>query len=360
MIVYDGETGETLLKTYTAKSWSVSADFSPDGKKIIIESRNTAEIWDVESGEKLFELGGKVLGITNARFNPAAFYHDEPKLLTVCSDTSVRLWDLSTLDIDETLRGHKDRIYDALFSPDQKLILTAGGSRSYSSHFTPENAVKIWEFKPDPVLTGELTGFRSSVLSIDISHDGKKLAATSCDGNYMIWDMESRSRDATVRTSMNWGDCNYMIRFSPGDSLVAIANDDGRIIVRRVENSEEAYNASADLHDAYSVDFSKDGQKILFGGSTFGVQSYSFADGEYQKLCRDYVDTSTGRYKFITGPKGSINSVVYNHNDTRVLTADQFSKGQVWDIKTNRKLFELSGHTSALYFAKYTHDNNLL
>ena len=86
-----------------------SARFSANGKHIISSSWDgTMRIWDVESGEEIFnvevsELWGQAI--------PSAFSSDGKYLVALSEDGSVKLWNWPSLQdlIDQTRERFKDR-----------------------------------------------------------------------------------------------------------------------------------------------------------------------------------------------------------------------------------------------------------
>ena len=64
-------------------------------------------VWDASTGRELAVLphGGRAYGL--------AFSPDGSRLATCCSDHTVRLWDVSTLQEVCELRGHEDYVHAA-------------------------------------------------------------------------------------------------------------------------------------------------------------------------------------------------------------------------------------------------------
>jgi WD40 repeat protein len=72
----------------SAAVWS--AAFSPDGRRVVTTSDNTARIWDVESGEEIVALKGHRDTVRSVAFSP-----DGTRLVTASDDRTVRIWDVT-------------------------------------------------------------------------------------------------------------------------------------------------------------------------------------------------------------------------------------------------------------------------
>lgn len=99
------------------------------------------------------------------------------KLLAVGSDDkTIKLWDIASGKVIQTLTGHSNLVKSVVFSPDGKIV--ASGSN--------DNTIKLWN-----VATGKeirtFTGHTSFVTSLAFSNDGKVLASGSADKTIKLW-----------------------------------------------------------------------------------------------------------------------------------------------------------------------------
>jgi len=78
-----------ILEGHT--NWITSVAFSPDGKLIATGSLdNTVKIWDVATGQELNSLEGDIINISEVAFSP------DDNLLTVVGVNSAEVWELAT------------------------------------------------------------------------------------------------------------------------------------------------------------------------------------------------------------------------------------------------------------------------
>ena len=97
-----------------------SAQFSPDGKRIVTASKdNTARLWSV-TGEPIGEPMRHEGKVNSAQFSP-----DGKLVVTASADKTARLWDAASgRAIGQPMR-HDEEVLSARFSPDGQRVVTA-------------------------------------------------------------------------------------------------------------------------------------------------------------------------------------------------------------------------------------------
>lgn len=80
----------------------VCLSFDPHGILVATGSMdNTAKLWDVETGQEIFNLQGHKAEIVSLQFNT-----DGDKLLTASFDNTAKIWDVCSGACLFTLEGH--------------------------------------------------------------------------------------------------------------------------------------------------------------------------------------------------------------------------------------------------------------
>jgi WD40 repeat protein len=97
-----------------------AAAVSPDGMTLVtIQESKVAKVWNLESQSLVGELRGHEMVIRDVAFSP-----DGTRLVTGSHDFSVRTWDAS-LDREVVILYHTNEVSSAVFSPNDKYIVTS-------------------------------------------------------------------------------------------------------------------------------------------------------------------------------------------------------------------------------------------
>ncbi|MDQ2828011.1 MAG: TIR domain-containing protein, partial [Chloroflexota bacterium] len=205
------------LRTPGAPAPFDSVIFSDDGTRVATalgSNADTAYVWDLRTQRVIATIhpAGWTGTITSVAFSG----RDGARVVTTSSDGTVREWDARTGQawsrgsglfppVDISTANTES---SALFSPDNKLLLTIGAS----------NAVELWDAATGERVA-ELDGHTAIVNSASFSPDGRYLATASADGSVRVWDVAARRQLDLLDPSM--GPLNY----------AAFTHDGKRIIV---------------------------------------------------------------------------------------------------------------------------------
>jgi WD40 repeat protein/DNA-binding SARP family transcriptional activator len=135
--VWDWASGNVLLTIDAEGPWP-QVEFDPNGPRVVLSgSDGIAEIWDVESGERLAVVAGPRGGVKGLAVSP-----DGSRIATGSVDGLVRLFDADAGAPQLSLRGSGCAVEGVAFSPDGKKL----ASTSWC------DGVRVWALDIDDLL----------------------------------------------------------------------------------------------------------------------------------------------------------------------------------------------------------------
>ncbi|MEM7773385.1 MAG: NB-ARC domain-containing protein, partial [Cyanobacteria bacterium P01_A01_bin.37] len=245
------------LTGHTRQIWTMA--LSPDGTMLASGSNDqTVRLWDIPSRRlfntirghtnQLLTVGVSALSATDAA-GPTTY------LMTGSSDQTIRLWDFQTGTLTHTLRGHKNWVLSVAPHPTE--LRLASGSADCD--------IRLWNLKTG-VLTQVLSGHTSWVWSVAFSPDGRMLASGSFDQTIRLWDVQTASLLQTIQVT----DLVWSVTFSPDGQWLASGDNQHRVQVWDVATGTLITTLEGHTGPVWSVAFSPN-EKMLASGSSDGT-----------------------------------------------------------------------------------------
>jgi WD40 repeat protein len=331
----NAEPGE-LLYTPSHNNIVQNLTFNSNGTQLATASQDsTAKIWDMTTGEALITLSGHQRVVSDVYFAP------DGKTVITADDGTVKIWDIST---DGQSERFDRNVHDAAVKSlvvDSSGALIASSSDDTLAHLLDSDSGEIVQ---------TFAGHQDWIFGLSLSSDGSRLATSSLDGTAKVWDTQSGLEIATIDVYKGFG-----INVFPGILDVAIHPQNKDIIVTaRADGLVNIHNLANDelisrtvLGPSYSINnlvFNTDGSYLAAAGQ--GTNS-------------DLIDTvmiwETTQYEPVV--KIEIPTLGWDMDfspDSQLLAVGMsFGLLQVYAVTTGELLFDLEGHTSAIWRLRF-------
>lgn len=267
--------------------------------------------------------------VSSVEFSP-----DGSRIVSASWDNTVRIWDTETANNIKILKG-KLSVDSASFIDSKKIVFASS-----------DNAIRIWDIEFGECI-GKITGHTSTVNSFSLSPYGSYVVTASDDHTIRVWNVLHDFSTGKIQTLIahktlygHNNRINSAVFCHYANKRIASASDDHTIRIWDIETGkciQTLYGTSR----FNSVAFSYDGMKIV-AASGNNIEIWH---------ARMYK-----RIKTLVGHTDFVNSVAFNPNGSRIVTASDDKTIRIWNALTGECLQILKGHSSPTHSAGFSPD----
>jgi WD40 repeat protein len=187
--LWDVAAGKELLNLQDHIDAVFAVAFSPDGKRLASASQDrTVKIWNVATGHRLYTLSDALDGLTGIAYSPSG-----DQVAAAGYDKTIYIWQLAGDDghLSQSLIADEESLLALAWSPDGKTIVTASSDGSIRFRDARLDLVSVIDHQTD------------WVQALDISPDGKWLAAGRFNGTLSLYDLKTYKELGTQRPAFD-------------------------------------------------------------------------------------------------------------------------------------------------------------
>jgi RNA polymerase sigma factor (sigma-70 family) len=300
---------------------------SPDGKAVLVFSRQSLLVSEVPTGKKL----GSVVLDAGEPFRAALAPGGKAVAASINEGRKhvLRIWDVATGTERQFLDDNRGA--EAItFSPDGKLLAATG-----------YEVLRVWD-----VATGKLQRsirLRADAECLAFSPDSKSVAAGCDDGTVRIWDVGTGKEQAMLRSSLAYH--NFCLAFAPDGKMLAAGGQNG-FVLWDVAACKQLHQHPAG--SVWSMAFAPDGKTLAVNCGCIQLWDMGTCTQLLVDLAR-------------AGHSMEVDSLAVSP-DGRVLASACYGEGTLclWSTTTGKLLHRMPGYKIACRHTCFSPDGELV
>ena len=175
----------------------------------------TLKVWDLNSEEVQRTLIGHTAAINAVAMGP-----DECSIVSASEDQTVKVWDINSGEVKQTLTGHDEGVNAVAVSSDGRFLVSA----------SRDQTLRVWDFESEKAKI-ILKGHSRDVRGVAISRDGRFIISASRDRTVRVWNARSGKCITTCNLNEPLNTCGI----SPDGRTIVAGGVSGRVHFLRLE-----------------------------------------------------------------------------------------------------------------------------
>jgi WD40 repeat protein len=238
--------------------------FTADGKYLLSAGEDkVVRVWDWRAGKTVRSIRGQLsIGSEGKIFSMALSpdghwlavggFFAPSGIMGPDRGWDIRLYDFATGELKALLKGHTNTIYALAFSPDSKLLISAGA----------DHTAIIWNIEKRQPLHSPLQGHTGAIYGAGFTPDGLRAVTSSFDKTLQLWNVAD---GRLIKVMQGHNDQVSTLAVSPKDGTIASGDSGGEIRLWDGRTGDVLRSAPFARLGGYvgKLSFSPDGRLLL-------------------------------------------------------------------------------------------------
>ncbi len=275
-----------------------------------------------------------------SQINAVAFSPDGKVLASAGGDGAVKLWDVRTGKEIRSVAGHSPDASALAFSPAKPILATAGTD------------ILLWDFTTGQMLD-TLAGHWLYVNSLAFSSDGLLLASAGRDSLVLLWNLAQDYLQAEIECQTEV----FSVAFTPDGEALAIGTADGQIRFWDIAEDQEIGSFQASLDEVRAImAFSPDGK--LLAGIGEAIAKRDEIGFDYPVTIWDFAGDENQRQ--LIGHAEIVWAIAFHPNSRWLVSADMRGRMKLWDVHSGKVIRSYHGHENLVRSLAFSPDGSTM
>lgn len=246
------------IQTLKGHSSSINAiAFSREGKLASGSADRTVKLW--MDGRQLCTFSGHSGLIDTVAFSPNGRF-----VVSGSWDYTIKIWDIETQELVQTLSEHSGWIKSIVFSPDGKKLISGSADKT----------LKVWNWETGKV--EKVFEHKSIIHAVAISPDGQLLASGSADKTLKIWNLKT----GELQLIDGHSDAVNALVFSSSGQIIISGSADKTLKIWHINNGKLLHTLNSHSEAINSLAINIEGNLLVSGSADKTLKIWHPASGE--------------------------------------------------------------------------------